>query len=82
MMFGPQAHKNLKAVVSGDISSTVESIIENCHSHSIRIIESDIETHDEMVSITQAFSHIMILLSGFSSNKELIEEWKTPTQTI
>jgi len=35
-----------------------------------------------MVSITQAFSHIIILLSGLSSHQELIQEWKTPTKTI
>lgn len=83
MMFGPNAQNNLKAVISGDMTShTVAQILENCHHSNIRIIESDIETHDEMVSITQAFSHIMILLSGLWENKQLITEWQTPSQTI
>ena len=84
-LFWPKANQNLKVVFAWDLSETSKKIIENTKKLWINIIETDIETHDSKMAITQAMTHLFILLSGLSDNSEkikLITEWNTPNNTI
>jgi len=82
-MFGPNAKSKLKVVTSEIKSEIWEIILNNSYKGWIQIIESDIETHDKSVAITQWLTHFLILISWiFDPKNELIDEWKTPISTI
>lgn len=84
-LFWPKATQNLKVIFAWDLSETSKSILDNTRKQSIQIIESDIETHDSKMAVTQALTHLFIFLTWLSnsSNKhELINEWNTPNNTI
>lgn len=84
-LFWPKATQNLKVIFAWDLSETSKSILDNTKKQHIRIIESDIETHDSKMAVTQALTHLFIFLAWLSNNsnkQELINEWDTPNNTI
>lgn len=81
-LFWPKAKKWLKVAFAWKFSNRVNAIIENVTKSWITVIETDIETHDKIVSVVQAFTHMFIYLSWMSDNKLLISEWNTPDLTI
>jgi len=81
-LFWPNAKKWLKVAFAWNFSPRVNKIIKNVTCAWITAIETDIDTHDRVVSIIQALSHMFIFLSWMSDNKSLISEWNTPDLTI
>jgi hypothetical protein len=81
-LFWPKAKNGLKLAVTWNIWGNITKILDNVKKAHISIIETDIETHDNLVATTQALTHLIILLSWVSHNKRLIKEWSTPNMTI
>lgn len=81
-LFWPNINKSLKVAFAWKLSEPVNNLIENITKAWITIIETNIETHDRIVSIVQGFTHLFILLSWASNNTDLISEWQTPELTI
>lgn len=81
-LFWPKANTWLKVAFAWKFSRRVNTIIENVTKSWITVIETDIKTHDNIVSIIQAFTHMFIFLSWMSDDQSLIAEWNTPDLTI
>ncbi len=81
-LFWPNAERWLKVAFAWNFTNRVNNIIKNVTCAKMTVIETDIDTHDKVVSIIQAFSHMFIFLSWMSDNQNLIHEWNTPDLTI
>jgi hypothetical protein len=81
-MFWQLAQKWLKLVYNWSETEIVNMILSNSRKLWIDTIQAGIEEHDNSVAITQALSHMYILLSWINGQNYLTENWKTPDSTI
>ncbi len=81
-MFWQLARHWLKVVFNWDETEIVNEILNNSRKLWIDTIPASIEDHDKCVAITQALSHMYILLSWVNWQNYLTENWKTPNSTI
>lgn len=83
-LFWPEAKKWLNLVTAGNLSETTLKIIDNSRKAWIKIIESNIDEHDDLMARIQWLTHLFILLSWLNTSwtSKIIKEWKTPSWTI
>ncbi len=81
-MFWPWRIEWLKLISSWNISSSTEKIIQNASKSWITHYNVKREQHDFWVAITQALTHLFIILSWLSDNKKLTQDWRAPIWTV
>lgn len=86
-LFGPNAVGDLSVATAGHISEPGRIILDNAENQGIRIIETSREEHDTKMAIIQWLAHFLLVFIGETQHaniirEALIDQWKTPSNTV